>query len=72
MTDDTFTLADVHSNPILDRDGNPFRYSTYQLARAARGILEGHRKVAIRVISPTGTPCLGSTTTPRRRKRSST
>ena len=45
-----FQLVDLQGNPVLMRDGTPFTYTSRELARAGRGILQGALKMALRVV----------------------
>lgn len=45
-----FNLTDLQGNVILMRDGKPFAYTSRELARAGRGILQGALKIALRIV----------------------
>ena len=45
-----FIIVDLNGDPVLMRDGTPFRYTSRELARTARGILQGALKIGLRVV----------------------
>lgn len=55
MTETAHTLETTDHQPVLMATGEPFRYSSFELAWIARGILEGRLKRVVRVVRPRGT-----------------
>jgi hypothetical protein len=48
---ESFGLTDTSGKPLVKRDGEPFKYSSRELARLGKKYLEPLRNIVIKVVS---------------------